>query len=298
MSTTRGSARYAGLLPVEPSEEFVRPTTLENDLLPSLRRRPLRALARFLTALCIGMAATLAWQSYGDAARQMIANSYPQFGWLAPRRALAAQKASDGIALAASPDHQQLDAIMRHLHAMQQSIDRVAAGQEQVTRTVDQIATGIVAGHQQTTRATDQTSTTVGQASTAKASDIAVESRADGPSAQPTVRLDTKPTEARPPQTLPERKLLSAASGHDTSCFPSASAVLQNHPGGWPSWTLKAPGHEGTMCWYASARPRESVHRPTAIDHRREMMPREREIIGITENGVSAPPVTYTRAPE
>jgi hypothetical protein len=35
-----------------------------------------------------------------------------------------------------------------------------------------------------------------------------------------------------------------------SSCLPSASAVRQEHPGSWPSWTLRAPGHEGTKCWY------------------------------------------------
>jgi hypothetical protein len=53
MTTTRGSAHYAGLLPVEPSDDPppIRPTTLENDLLPngqpSLRKRAPRALSRF-----------------------------------------------------------------------------------------------------------------------------------------------------------------------------------------------------------------------------------------------------------
>jgi len=37
--------------------------------------------SRFLITFCIGGASTLAWQSYGDAARAMIANSYPQLGW-------------------------------------------------------------------------------------------------------------------------------------------------------------------------------------------------------------------------
>ncbi len=35
---------------------------------PLPRKRPLR----FLFAFCIGVAATLAWQSYGDAAREII----------------------------------------------------------------------------------------------------------------------------------------------------------------------------------------------------------------------------------
>jgi hypothetical protein len=126
-------------------------------------------------------------------------------------------------------------------------------------------------------RSIAQTATSMAQAPLAKASGIKVESRADGASLGPTVRLNTKPSEARPPQTSSE--------GHDPSCFPSPLAVLQNHPRGRPSWTLKAPGHEGTKCWYAAERPR-------AGDHRRETMPREKE------NGLSAPPAPNTRAPE
>jgi hypothetical protein len=45
------------------------------------------ALARFLIAFCIGVAATLAWQSYGDATRKMIASSSPQPAWSAPQAA-------------------------------------------------------------------------------------------------------------------------------------------------------------------------------------------------------------------
>ena len=45
---------------------------------PSLGKRASRALARFVITFCIGVAATLAWQSYGDAAREMIASSSAQ----------------------------------------------------------------------------------------------------------------------------------------------------------------------------------------------------------------------------
>jgi hypothetical protein len=38
-----------------------------------------------LIAFCSGVAATLAWQSYGDAARRMIARPSPQLGWSAPQ---------------------------------------------------------------------------------------------------------------------------------------------------------------------------------------------------------------------
>jgi hypothetical protein len=127
----------------------------------------------------------------------------------------------------------------------------------------------------------------------AEARDITVESRAE-PEVQttslpPAVRLDIKPTEseieARPPQTLPERVTKSeiearppqtlpergrqsfAASRDDSTCLPSASAVRENHPGAWPSWTLRAPGHEGSRCWYAATR--------MTSHHRTEMQRKE-----------------------
>src|SRR6266436_935424 len=273
MSMVRGSAHYEGLLPIEPSDEPppLRPTILEDPFpngQPSLRKRASRALSRFLAIFCVGVGTTLAWQSYGDAAREMIANSYPQLGWLAPRPLPIAQNAPGLVDLAA-PAAQHLNAML--LDTMRQSIDRIAAGQEELTRSIDQNAKGIAAGQEeiarsidqnakgiaagqeQTTRSTDQTATSAAQAPSGKAIDITVESRADEASLHPTARLDIEPTEARPPQTLSERgKQTPAASELDASCFPSAEAVRQNHPGGWPSWTLKAPGHEGTTCWYAS----------------------------------------------
>ena len=103
------------------------------------RRRPLR----FLFAVGIGVAATLAWQSYGDAAREMIANSYPQLGWLAPSAA-AAQAAPTTIAAAtASLDQQDLKAMSLNLAAVRQRVDQVAAqvaaGQEQMTREITKL---------------------------------------------------------------------------------------------------------------------------------------------------------------
>ena len=49
---------------------------------------------RFLVGVCVGVAATLAWQSYGDAARAMVAGTLPQLGWLAPQAAVAPQPAA------------------------------------------------------------------------------------------------------------------------------------------------------------------------------------------------------------
>jgi hypothetical protein len=48
---------------------------------PSFGRRASRALARFLIPAFIGVAGTLAWVSYGEAAKQIIASWAHQFGW-------------------------------------------------------------------------------------------------------------------------------------------------------------------------------------------------------------------------
>jgi Bacterial protein of unknown function (DUF899) len=219
----------------------VSPSTVENHS---------RVLSRFLIVFCGGLAATLAWLSYGDAARRTIASSYPQLRSLAP--------------------------------TMPQSLDRVVAGQER-------------------TRNTDQTATSVDQASSAQADSIPVERRGDAASLQPTVPLKIRPTEARALQTLSEKgKQVSAANQYDASCFPSASAVLQNNPGASPTWTLRAPGHEGTQCWRAAARPNGSDHRPRPGGPNQGKRPSkgETKTDGTTENALSAPPARYAMPPQ
>ena len=116
-----------------------RPTDLKRNR-PSLVTRAARSLTRFLIVFCIGVATTLAWQSYGDVARAMIANSYPQLGWLAPQAAPVAQTAPDMAASAApavpSADVQQLKELSLGFDAVRQSVDQlvaqVAAGQRQM----------------------------------------------------------------------------------------------------------------------------------------------------------------------
>jgi hypothetical protein len=136
MPSRAQSELYKGLLPVELSIEApaVHAADLENDRFaneqPSFGKRASRPLARFLITFYIGVAATLAWQSYSDTARQIIASLSPQLGWLAPRAAVA-QTVPDTI------------------EQMTRSVDRiVTASQEQMTRRVDQLA----AGQEQITR--------------------------------------------------------------------------------------------------------------------------------------------------
>jgi hypothetical protein len=45
------------------------------------KRRAPRGFTRYFVAICIGVAGTLAWQSYGEATKQIIAANAPALGW-------------------------------------------------------------------------------------------------------------------------------------------------------------------------------------------------------------------------
>jgi hypothetical protein len=150
---------------VEPTEEPISATEepvdssfppANDDQLPS-ERLPLgepasRVFGRFLVTFCAGVAATLAWLSYGGTVREMIASSSPpQLSWLAPPAAAVAE--APGLAPPAapvaeaspalSPDQEELKAISAHLADVQQRVDEIAAqlaaGQEQVTRDINKL---------------------------------------------------------------------------------------------------------------------------------------------------------------
>src|SRR5262249_23146020 len=125
---------------------------------PSLGKRAIRGLARFLIIFCIGVGATVAWQSYGDMARAMIADSFPQLGWLAPQAAPAqavadaapqaahpAQGALDTVALGTpptpSPELQQLSDISLLFATMRQSVEQLAASQQQMAGDIAKLVT-------------------------------------------------------------------------------------------------------------------------------------------------------------
>ncbi len=102
---------------------------------PSLARRVSRRLARLLVVLCVGIGSTLAWQSYGDAARAMIAKSSPQLGWLAPQTAPVLPTAPE-TAAPTSAVASDLEKLALGLAAVRQSVDQLtsqlAAGQQQM----------------------------------------------------------------------------------------------------------------------------------------------------------------------
>ena len=106
---------------------------LNDDLIrnarPSRRRRLLFAATRFGITFGIGIAATLAWQPYGDAAREMIATSSLQLGWLAPQPATAQGASGPQLRDVAAAD----------LDAVRDRVDLISSGQDQMTRTISEL---------------------------------------------------------------------------------------------------------------------------------------------------------------
>jgi hypothetical protein len=78
----------------------------------------------------------LAWQSYGDAARQIIANSYPQLAWLAPQTAIEQIAPAMIVPPTTSPDPQEIKTISFDLAEVSQKIDQLAAAQERMAREI------------------------------------------------------------------------------------------------------------------------------------------------------------------
>jgi hypothetical protein len=100
-------------------------------------------VGRFAATFCIGVAVTLAWP-YSDSARTMIANASPQLGWLA-RPAAPDVVAADPAPQphdTADPAPQPQDTARSELDAIQHHIDRIAASQEEITRSVAVLTAG------------------------------------------------------------------------------------------------------------------------------------------------------------
>ena len=136
-------ARWADA-PLQPTQ------AADLDLLksmPSSRgKRASFGLARFLITFCSGVAATLAWQSYGGATRHMVANSSPQHRTSAPQAAPeAATRATEaggfGFVVQLSAGRSELEA-QTAFHTMQAKY-AVLSGRQPLVRRKDQGERGI-----------------------------------------------------------------------------------------------------------------------------------------------------------
>jgi len=141
---------------------------------PSRARRAWRAFIRYVVAIGVGVAATLAWQSYGETTKQIIAMKAPQLGWspdaqrkivafmdelgwakppAASNSTPAAQGASQAASLAqttpemvvqkapgtSSLELEQIQVMAKGLITLQQTVDTLAAHQDQMAHEIDRL---------------------------------------------------------------------------------------------------------------------------------------------------------------
>ena len=125
------------------------------------KRRGSRGLARYLVALLIGVAATLAWQSYGDATKRMIATKAPELGWSpeakqmiaswtlgwtkppASREKIDPETVAPKAPPAPSLDPAQVQQITRSLAAVRETLQELAGSQRSMARDVARLESAV-----------------------------------------------------------------------------------------------------------------------------------------------------------
>jgi len=141
------------------------------------KRRALRAVGRYFVVICLTVAGTLAWQSYGEATKQIVATRAPELGWSPEAKLMiaswvqelgwtkpseardtssarspvaetpqgirvipVAQTAPEGAApkepAAPAIDPEQVQQITRSLSTLQQSVEQLAAAQDQMAQRI------------------------------------------------------------------------------------------------------------------------------------------------------------------
>ena len=131
---------------------------------PEKRRRP-GGFARFLIAICLGVAGTWAWQSYGEGAKQIIATTAPDLGWSPEAKQMIAsslqwlgwRKTSPGPETTAvqavapkaptgpSVDSPQVQQMAQNLVALREMVQQLTAGQDQTTRKIAKLESTVMA---------------------------------------------------------------------------------------------------------------------------------------------------------
>jgi hypothetical protein len=98
----------------------------------SIGMRIFRTVTRFFIAVLIGVGATLAWQSHGDAAREMLLTRAPTLAWLLP-----VSTTKSPVVVATTPDlAQQLGPLASNLDVVRRSVEQLAYKQEQIAQNI------------------------------------------------------------------------------------------------------------------------------------------------------------------
>jgi len=150
---------FTSRLDLEASERraiYDRLVAIESEM----KRRASRGFFRYLLAILIGVAATLAWQSYGEATKQMIATRAPELGWSPEAKQMIAswtlgwtktpagsEKQAIPVAQTApsapSIDAEKVQQMTRSLAELRQTVEQLAAGQDQMTRVIGRLETAV-----------------------------------------------------------------------------------------------------------------------------------------------------------
>ena len=115
-------------------------------------------MLRFLVAICVGVAAILAWQSYGEAAKQIIATKAPELGWSPQTKQMIAsaiqqvgwttpagpeptapETVTSKASSAASLDPAQVQQMVQSFGTLRQTVEQMAAGQDELKRDIVQM---------------------------------------------------------------------------------------------------------------------------------------------------------------
>ncbi|MFY9836411.1 MAG: hypothetical protein WAK55_08050, partial [Xanthobacteraceae bacterium] len=135
------------------------------------KKRGSRGFTRYLLAICIGVAAALAWQPYGEAAKEMFAAKAPELGWSSESKQMIANwveqlgwtkplgddertavhpsvpgaqvaTVAQTVPAAVTPatpsiDPEQVHQIAADLATLEQTVDQLAASQDKIGRNID-----------------------------------------------------------------------------------------------------------------------------------------------------------------
>ena len=152
---------HSGIADRETSERraiYSRLVAIEKEM----KRRGSRTFTRYLVAILIGVAATLAWQSYGDAAKRVVATSAPKLAWSPEAKQMIASwvqllgwtESPAGSEKTAAPiaqpapttpsDPETVQQMAQNLVAVRETVQEHAAGQKQVTREIDKLESAVM----------------------------------------------------------------------------------------------------------------------------------------------------------
>jgi len=127
------------------------------------KRRASGVFGRYLVAICLGVAVTLAWQPYAEATKQIIATRAPELGWSPEAKQMiagwvqqlgwtkppvventpapVAQTAPETVAPTAAPslDPEQVQQMTQRLALLRQTVEQLASTQNQMAHEITRL---------------------------------------------------------------------------------------------------------------------------------------------------------------